>query len=396
MNTIVTLNRLTVMLSEMLGISINDAADFINSFTLQISEGLKNDGRVEVKGLGVFSVDGLSRDRITFMPSDYVASTVNAPFAMFEAEVLDDRFEDAPEPTPEPELVVIPEPEPEPVVAPEPTHEPPVIPEPVAVPEPTPESPVVAEPVVAPEPTPEPPIVHEPVIVSEPTPEPPIVPEPDPEPEPTPGPEPKPTLEPQAEMISHTHSGTEDSHARRRSSRSFTSYVVMLTGFVLLSFIIGAVAGYFSYPLINYLMSESQTQVDVTVESVEPAPVDTQTELDEFTSTISADETTADAQAEQPQADDDPTPAPSRQAVVTDTVEAGNSLAKIAKTHYGKSDFWVYIYLENSDRLGNPDNIASGTILVIPPAEKYDIDPNDTESVKAARAKASEIYRNYR
>ena len=129
----------------------------------------------------------------------------------------------------------------------------------------------------------------------------------------------------------------------------------------------------------------------VTIEqvAVEEIPVDTQSSVDEESS---AEEVTADNTDEST----DASAAKTTPEVVTDTVEAGNSLAKIARTHYGKSDFWVYIYEANADKLGNPDNIASGTVLVIPPASQYDIDPDDPESIRKARAKASQIYNKYR
>lgn len=77
--------------------------------------------------------------------------------------------------------------------------------------------------------------------------------------------------------------------------------------------------------------------------------------------------------------------------VVTDTISAGHFLATMARKHYGSYVFWVYIYEENKDKIPDPDNVATGTVLVIPDASKYGIDAGSEESVKKAKAKATEI-----
>lgn len=85
-------------------------------------------------------------------------------------------------------------------------------------------------------------------------------------------------------------------------------------------------------------------------------------------------------------------PAVSREAltpaVVTDTVAPGNYLSVMARRHYGNAKFWVYIYLENKDKIQNPDNLENGMVLVIPPASKYGIDPDSRESLRQADREA--------
>lgn len=76
--------------------------------------------------------------------------------------------------------------------------------------------------------------------------------------------------------------------------------------------------------------------------------------------------------------------------VVTDTVRPGNYLSVMARRHYGNAKFWVYIYLENKDKIKNPDNLENGMVLVIPPRDKYGIDPSDSESLKKAER---EVYK---
>jgi|GEM_PF-896881 hypothetical protein len=74
------------------------------------------------------------------------------------------------------------------------------------------------------------------------------------------------------------------------------------------------------------------------------------------------------------------------QANVPEEIEIGadQSLAAIAKRKYGHRAFWVYIYEENREHIHNPHNIPIGTRLSLPPAKKYNIDPNNTKSVEQA------------
>ena len=77
--------------------------------------------------------------------------------------------------------------------------------------------------------------------------------------------------------------------------------------------------------------------------------------------------------------------------VVTDTVTSQIVLSILAEKHYHSSWFWVYIYEENKDKISNPDNVRPGTVVVIPPAEKYGIDAKDPASLKKAQRRSWEI-----
>lgn len=78
-----------------------------------------------------------------------------------------------------------------------------------------------------------------------------------------------------------------------------------------------------------------------------------------------------------------------------DTISRSRFLTSMSRTYYGDYHFWVYIYEENKDFLGNPNAIPPGTVVVIPPAEKYGIDKNNPESLNAAIEKAAEIMKPY-
>lgn len=81
--------------------------------------------------------------------------------------------------------------------------------------------------------------------------------------------------------------------------------------------------------------------------------------------------------------------------VITDTIGKNRFLTTMARQYYGEMSFWVYIYEENKDILGNPNRIKPGTSVIIPDPQKYGIDKNDSLSVERAKLKAIEIYAPY-
>lgn len=106
---------------------------------------------------------------------------------------------------------------------------------------------------------------------------------------------------------------------------------------------------------------------------------------------VSPSETTA-LQADTIAESDSVAPAPaSKPVVVTDTISRTMFLSRMAVKHYGKPDFWVYIYEENKAKITDPNNVPIGTVMVIPPASKYGIDPADKASVDLARKRSFEV-----
>lgn len=49
------------------------------------------------------------------------------------------------------------------------------------------------------------------------------------------------------------------------------------------------------------------------------------------------------------------------------TVQAGDSLSKIAKREYGDANKWNAIFEANRDTIRNPDLIHPGQVLTLPP-----------------------------
>lgn len=77
--------------------------------------------------------------------------------------------------------------------------------------------------------------------------------------------------------------------------------------------------------------------------------------------------------------------------IVVDTIRTNYYLTKMSRKYYGRYEFWVYIYLENRDKISNPNKVAPGLEVVIPPADKYDIDKDSPESVNKAKELAKKI-----
>lgn len=83
---------------------------------------------------------------------------------------------------------------------------------------------------------------------------------------------------------------------------------------------------------------------------------------------------------------------PAAKKEVTDVVTSQIVLTTLSEKHYGSPWFWVYIYEENVARgiINDPNNIRPGTRVVIPPADKYGINPKDKASLKKAQLKSME------
>ena len=176
---------------------------------------------------------------------------------------------------------------------------------------------------------------------------------------------------------------------------------LVLTGFIAL--LAGLLIGYFTYDKLNLNNVKS---VNISADDVQvyhqqkEAPLSGQAmETEKETRTdLSADSLLRATAVKHVENETDTTKAndiDAKTEVVTDTVRSNRFLTTMAQQHYGKKKFWVYIYLENRDKLGNPDKIAANTIVVIPPASKYSIRPGDPASETDAERQASEIMSRY-
>lgn len=388
--------------------------------------------------------------KITFTPDKSMAEAVNASFACFEAVVLDDDvtnemiqeiddevaapLADASSQSEAEELpaenAASAEESIETVEVPEETAENTVTPPPFNIseiesgsttPEPEPEE-EVEEPTVAVEPEP-----AEPVEESQPEPE---VAEPEPEEvvileevpaeaaeaeEPQPEPDGQETgVQPIADMPqeqpedavdqqednSEELGGEEDSfdedkhrrhRGRHRRHHSKSWYERNSFG---LGFMAGALTG-IAFAVAALLYLDNYGYITITrnnIETVRPAKEEVVEIVDSIDTRMAAD--TVASCTEAPETE--PAKPVDKPAVVTDTVRTGNFLSRMARRFYGNSHFWVYIYEENRAKITNPNNVPEGTVVVIPPAEKYGIDAQNPESVEKARRKEGQVLNAYK
>lgn len=351
--------------------------NFIREFTAIIEGTLARGESVSVKGIGTFhAVEVADELYIEFAPDATLAETVNAPFSIFEPVELPDNLTDADMETAEMACNET-EPASQPCPPPIPPRREAAAPEPAAT-----------SPVSAPAPNP---IIETPVQPEHAEPE-------------------HKTAAPvsgnnEPEQAPHNTLPTKEiekiiEHERvvevRDHSSHHTLHIVIAS---LLSLMAGLAIGYFANNRLNLSHIKN---VNIEAEGVN---VISKTEAKECNS-ATADSLASDAAghsdsipadtvspgqgptAVEPEAKTVETP---RAAIVTDTVKANRYLTTMARRHYGKKIFWVYIYEENKNIIDDPDHIAPNTVVVIPPAEKYGIKAGDKESEADAMRRAQVI-----
>ncbi len=390
---IVSLHEITGRLAAETGGGPEIAGTVLKEFSAVISQGLAADGVVSVAGLGIFRVvsDVNGNPSVEFAPDASLAGKVNEPFAMFESVELADSLTESelnppaeaqPEAGEIPEAVatgIMPPPLPprflrkEKVAAPQPEDD---MRAPLAESqsqeihtgqEAAPEDGNATSP------------AREDLSVQDPVSYPPVY---------SGEPQPQTDANPLAVRLE-----PESSVTIQRVGHTTLTLVVTAIAACLL----GLILGYLSYKWLNNNLSGNVELLedgilirhDSGIVEEEIVPFDNAAEDSlEMARDIPADSSAAPEAAETRAQQ---TAQPAAPAVVTDTVGPGNYLSVMARRHYGNAKFWVYIYLENKDKIRNPDNLEDGMVLVIPPASKYGIDASDPASLKKAEKEAYKV-----
>lgn len=352
--------------------------NFIREFTAIIEGTLARGESVSVKGIGTFhAVEVADELYIEFAPDATLAETVNAPFSIFEPVELPDNLSDADMEAAEMACNET-EPVSQPCPPPIPSRREPAAPEAQAAATP------VSEP--APEPTTKPSVEPEQAAPEHKTTTP-VSGNNEPEQAPQNA---LPTKEIE-KIIEHERVVEVRDH-----SSHHTLHIVIAS---LLSLVAGLAIGYFANNRLNlsHIKNVNIEAEDVNVISKTAAKEGKSATADSLasiaaghTDSIPAD-TVSPGQgstAVEPEAKTVESPRP---AIVTDTVKANRYLTTMARRHYGKKIFWVYIYEENKNIIDDPDHIAPNTVVVIPPAEKYGIKAGDKESEADAMRRAQAI-----
>lgn len=393
------LPALAAALAERCGIPAGQAESFVTAATETIAAALRSDNLVKIKGIGSFTSD--SEGNILFDADPAIAAEINAPFSIFEPVEIDgtELLDETPRPDAAEETGD--ETEPMSIQANAETSLEVELNMPTAGRDdlvPTVETQNVAEP--------------ESASTSEPR---------------TDTPEEQPAEEPVEESaknedMANDIASTEalpaedtapatypdrapDSSTAPRTERAEPRVIKVvvrehpwLTGILagVAGVLIGLVAGYFLYPRLNLNGAPS---VEITAGYVNLTQDAAQRESDSGITAGQASPTPeADAPVVAPATERNDTDsatteeAPKAAApVVYDTIRGNRYLTTMARQHYGRKIFWVYIYEENKAAISDPDHIAPNTVVVIPPAEKYGIKAGDKLSEQAAERKAVEI-----
>lgn len=351
--------------------------NFIQEFTAIIEGSLAHGESVSVKGIGTFhAVEVADELYIEFAPDATLAETVNAPFSIFEPVELPDNLTDADMETAEMACN-----ETEPASQPCP---PPIPPRREAAAS----EPAATSPVSAPAPDP---IIETPVQPEHAEPE-------------------HKTAAPgsdnnEPEQAPHNTLPTKEiekiiEHERvvevRDHSSHHTMHIVIAS---LLSLVAGLAIGYFANNRLNLShiknvnieaegvnvisKTEAKEGKSATADSVASVAAGHSASIPADTVSPGQGSTAVELEAK--------TMESPRAAIVTDTVKANRYLTTMARRHYGKKIFWVYIYEENKNIIDDPDHIAPNTVVVIPPAEKYGIKAGDKESEADAMRRAQAI-----
>lgn len=368
------------LIDSLIATGIADSAtirNFIQEFTAIIEGTLARGESVSVKGIGTFhAVEVADELYIEFAPDATLAETVNAPFSIFEPVELPDNLTDADMETAEMACN-----ETEPASQPCP---PPIPPRREAAAS----EPAATSPVSAPAPDP---IIETPVQPEHAEPE-------------------HKTAAPgsdnnEPEQAPHNTLPTKEiekiiEHERvvevRDHSSHHTMHIVIAS---LLSLVAGLAIGYFANNRLNlsHIKNVNIEAEGVNVISKTEAKEGKSATADSVASVAAGHSASIPADtvspgqgstAVEPEAKTMESP---RAAIVTDTVKANRYLTTMARRHYGKKIFWVYIYEENKNIIDDPDHIAPNTVVVIPPAEKYGIKAGDKESEADAMRRAQAI-----
>lgn len=423
---------------------------FLKELFATISQALIDGESVRIKNLGQFKVEEVksrksvsvntgqeveipSHKRVTFIPAKPLADAINEPFAHFETVILDDDVTDEQleaingdvlvtetvenEPTVEEEPVV----EETEAVLPDDTDDgeaeeietavvlpPPFVPEQLepqddeteqeevagaAVPLfESPQEPVsVPGPPVAPVAEPEPEVAPEEEQEEvEPVPEPEAEVVPEPAPEVVTEPEEEPGEEETPQSDDEGYSIVEWERTKREVARK-SMFKGIMAGALGMLLLLGIGWGVYHFVTTGG-DGDAQKTAALTADKDEQSNSELVMREDIEKGAGSYGETIAEPE---PQPEVKPVEKPVEAKVVTDTCTQTMYLTRMAKKHYGHKDFWVYIYEENKNIIDNPNRITPGTIVVIPPAEKYGIDVNDPESLKKAKAKSSELFARF-
>ena len=85
------------------------------------------------------------------------------------------------------------------------------------------------------------------------------------------------------------------------------------------------------------------------------------------------------------------TPRAYSEFIAKERIRSGSRLARMAKRYYGASEFWVYIYEANRDKIPSPNDVPVGTMIKIPKLDARLIDVSNPRCMEKAK-ELSDLY----
>ena len=323
-------------------------SSFLKELFCLVSAKLAEGEDVAIKGIGTFKLDG---DAVVFVPDDDIASAINSPFDCFEPVVLDDDVTDEvlseevcpavqEEHTVKSAVGAVEAQDDDKNEEPEKEIMPPPIPEEDKLPS------VCAEPEFEQRADEEPPVVD------------------------------RPNADEDGDLWNEIE-GEGQLAIDNAVYPVWKKWLIFLSGMVF-----GAVVGILVYVFCIGDSAKDERPVGQT------AAVDT-------VPSVLHDDATESAVAETKEAGEtlsDSVAVKQESAPIYYKVEKTSYLSNISRKYYGHYAFWIYIYIENKDKIKNPDNLPVGIVLEIPAPEKYGIDKNNPDSIYKAEKLAVEMF----
>lgn len=390
MNESINLPKLIAKMAAEAGCDPAEARRFLHHLFSLVEESLLQGELVNIKGVGEFHPGEDPSSPVKFRPDDTLAAIANEPFAAFSPTELNDgvtpeMLGEQPQQASESPAAEVPEsahvvPQPAPAAAEIAT----AIPETAtAAPEPEPQEALVQQETTE---------VEEPAPKEEPQPE-----ESMPEASAVENDQeqpahPAPSYEPVDEQ-EYYEPEPQIVYVEKKGVNVLWLLIGILAGLVL-----GLVGGYFA----GKYMSQYTIGSDLAVEPVESVSLFSEEEStgtdDEpaVRETTVADGAAAETQSSVSATSVDAQERPASPAVaepVYDTVSRTRYLTTMARDHYGKKAYWVFIYQANP-QLKDPNKIAPGTRVKIPARESF---AESTEQATDEKAKKilNELSRRY-
>lgn len=354
MNDIITIKKLAEEIASITGTDIATAESFLNEFFATVEDALSAGESVKIKGIGSLSRGDSADEPVVFTPEKEFIEAVNTPFEMFSAVDIDDSISD------------------EDLAADEDANE--------SVDEDVEEE-IIVEATDDEEETTE---IDETDEVDEIT---------------------EAADDAEAADISDNSDDSDlsDDSDTPDSNDSSDSYETpddtpgkkpFIYGLII-GLVVGFACGWISSSYFSKKDTPDNSIIDTATEAInsDKALADSIAALTQTADSITTDTIAAVIETV---AVEEVIPTENRpKAIVTDTIRPNRFLTTMARLYYGKMDYWAFIYEANADKLGHPNRIKPGTVVVIPSIDEIRRGESDAETLQRAKKLGKEIYARF-